>query len=53
MGHIKGFDGASIENTLKNTSVKIKMDKLEKEKANLLKQLDNINNIINNHGRTK
>lgn len=53
LGHIKGFDGALVEESLKNVANKIKMEKLENQKTALLKQLDKINQIIDNHGRTK
>ena len=53
LGHIKGFDGTLVEESLKNMVDKLKMEKLENQKAALLKQLSDINTKINNHGRTK
>lgn len=53
LGHIKGFDGTLVEESLKNVVDKIKMEELENQKATLLKQLSDIDAKINSHGRTK
>ena len=53
LGHIKGFDGTLIEESLKNVADKLKMEELENQKATLLKQLGDIDAKINSHGRTK